>query len=214
MQNNLKYKNIIFDADGTLLDTHAGVHKSINYAMQKLNLPLFSLEQVKPFLGPSLVDTMTNTLKYPLEKAKEIVAVYREFYAIEGYAICELFAGVKDMLFALKDIGCTLTIATNKAQPYIEKIMQEKGVYNLFSGIFGQQLGQFSSDKTPLVIEAAKLATPAIMVGDRFIDIVAAKNANIHSIGVNWGSAEVGEFEKYKPTYIIDNPMQILEVIK
>ncbi|MCL2848079.1 MAG: HAD hydrolase-like protein [Firmicutes bacterium] len=208
-----RYQNLIFDADGTLLDTLVGVHKSINYAMEKLDLPLFTPEQVKPFLGPSLMDTVTNTLKFDEEMATKIVATYREFYAKEGYGICELFPGIKELLFELKKRGHTLTIATNKAQPYIEKIMQEKGVFELFDGIFGQELGQFSSDKTPLVKKAVEVAQPAIMVGDRFIDIVAGKNAGIDTIGVLWGSAEDGEFEKYKPTFVVEKPSDILEVV-
>jgi len=210
---NKKYKNLIFDADGTLLDTVYGVQQSINYAMRKLGLPEFTKEQVLPFLGPSLMDTVINTLKFDEKMATKIVVLYREFYAKEGYAICELFPGVKELLFELKNRGYTLTLATNKAQPYIEKIMQEKEVLELFDGIYGQELGQFSSDKTPLVKKATAIAQPAIMVGDRFIDIIAAKNVGIDSIGVLWGSAEDGEFEEYEPTYVVEKPEDILKIV-
>ena len=202
------YKNILFDADGTLLDTIDGIHAAFNYARNKQGEPLFTREQVKPFIGPTLMDTLHNTLGYPLDEATEGVKIYREFYWDKGYKMCDLYPGIKQLLKDLKQAGKKLCVATNKAQPFIDMILKEKGIFKYFDLVVGPDLITTSTDKTPLVKKAI-LSSPAVMVGDRYIDIVAAKNNDIDSIGVNWGSAEEGEFIKYGATHVVSSVSEI-----
>ena len=207
------YQNIIFDADGTMIDTLDGIMQGFNFAMQKLNRPLLTREQVKPFLGPSIMDTMQNTLDLTSKEAARAIEYYREFYWDTGYAMCDFFDGIEQLLKDLKAAGKTLSVATNKPQPFIDAILKEKGYYDYFSAVVGPDLSDPSSDKTPLV-KRAMLDKNAVMIGDRYVDINAANNNGIDSVGVVWGSAESGEFEKFKPTYIAHKPGDILNIVE
>jgi len=215
MQKNklkLNYKNAIFDADGTLLDTVYGIHAGFNYAMDKMGRPKLEFEAVKSFMGPSILSSLQGELGFSETDAKLALNHYRDYYWTKGYAECKFFDGVLDMLHDLKKANCILCVATNKPQIYIEKILKELGVHSLFATIAGPDFGVSSSDKTPLVKKAI-CDKNAVMIGDRYFDIEAAKNASIDSVGVEWGSASAGEFIKYKPTHIAATPKDVANII-
>jgi len=207
------YKNIIFDADGTMIDTLDGIMQGFNVAMQKLGKPLLSREEVKPFLGPTIMDTLQNTLNFTPTEAKQGMDYYREFYWDKGYAMCDFFDGIVPLIKELKAQGKSLSVATNKPQPFIDAILKEKGIYEYFDKVVGPELNDPSSDKTPLV-KKAMTDTNAVMIGDRYVDINAAKAVGIDSIGVTWGSATEGEFQQFIPTYVVNTTQEILEIVR
>jgi phosphoglycolate phosphatase len=206
------YKNIIFDADGTLLDTLPGITAAFNYAMERMGRPHMTDEQIKPFMGPSLMDTCVNTLKMQVSEAERAVALYREFYQEKGFLMCAFFPGVEELLNKLRAAGKILCVATNKPQPFIDIILREKGYGGHFAAVIGADPSESSTDKTPLV-KRARLDASAVMVGDRYVDIKAAKNAGVASIGVEWGSAEPGEFERFKPTHTAKTPDEVYQIV-
>jgi len=209
-----KYKNIIFDADGTLLDTLPEILLGFNYAMEKCGRPLFTRDEVKPFIGPSIIETLKNTLGFCDDGAKVALGHYRDFYSETGHAMASFFEGIPKLLGELKKAGCTLCIATNKPQIYIDKIIEKLGFSKYFVCVAGPEYGDASTDKTPLIKRAMVAAKdPHVMVGDRFIDIEGAKGAGIDCIAVEWGTAAEGEFEKHKPTYTAKTPKDVLDII-
>ncbi|MCL2062629.1 MAG: HAD hydrolase-like protein [Firmicutes bacterium] len=207
------FDNVIFDADGTLLDTLPGICAGFNYALKKLGRQEVTPAQVKPFMGPPLYYTCTASLGFSASEAEKAVQYYREFYWDKGYKMCEFFPGIPELLKQLHANGKILCVATNKPQIFIDKILIEKGVHGLFTRVCGPDVSETSADKTPLVKKAAAAGgKKAVMVGDRYVDITAAKNAAIASIGVLWGSAEDEEFIQYKPDFIAKTPQDVYTV--
>ena len=206
------YKNIIFDADGTLLDTLPGICEGFNYVMDQLGLKRLSEQAVKPFMGPSLMETFTQKLKFSLDQAEIAVRHYRDFYWEKGFRMCEFYQGVPELLNRLKSDGKLLSVATNKPQVFIDMILKEKGYYDCFTVIAGADVSETSTDKTQLV-QRATLSQSAVMVGDRYVDITAANNAGVDSIGVLWGAAEDGEFIQYPPTHIAKTPDDVYLIV-
>ena len=213
--NKKTYNNIIFDADGTLFDTLPGILAGFNFAMQKAGREPLTAEHVKPFMGPSIMETLQMQLGFSEKDARQVLEYYREFYWSKGYAMADLFDGVAQLLDDLLAAGCTLCIATNKPQVYIDKMLAERGMTDKFLCVAGPEFGDPSTDKTPLIKRAVAASGNAksVMIGDRYVDIESAKSAGIDSIAVEWGSAEIGEFEKYKPTFIAKDAKQVLDII-
>ena len=207
------YKNIIFDADGTLLDTLPGIYEGFNLVMKKLNRPALSHDAIKPFIGPSLVETFTTRLSFSPEETTAAVGYYRDFYWERGYRMCEFFPGILELLKKMKADGKILCIATNKPQPFIDLILKQWNVADYFTVVAGAELTESSTDKTSLVRRAI-CDKSAVMVGDRYVDIAAAKSAGIDSIGVLWGTAEDGEFVKYPPTHIAKDVKELYSLVK
>ena len=219
IMKKLKYTNIIFDADGTLIDTVPEILMGFNYAMEKCGRPLLTVDDIKPFIGPSIIDSLQNALGFDPEGAMVALNHYRDFYSSKGYAMAGFFDGIVELLDNLIAAGCTLCIATNKPQIYIDKIIEKLGATAKFKCIAGPEYGDPSTDKTPLIKRAMAAAgdtngSRSIMVGDRYIDIEGAASAGIASIAVEWGTAATGEFQKYVPTYIAQKPSDILSIIK
>ena len=207
------YNNIIFDADGTLLDTLPGIYEGFNLVMKQMNRPPLSEDDIKPFLGPALVETFSVRLGFSAADTQQALAIYRMFYKERGYRMCTFYPGIPELLDRLKSAGKTLCVATNKPQPFIDAILKEFGYYDRFTVIAGASLSESQSDKSALVKRAAKAGAKPVMVGDRYIDIEAAKAAGVDSIGVLWGSAADGEFERYKPTWIAKNASELFDII-
>ena len=206
------YKNIIFDADGTLFDTVDGIHEGFNELAKAFNLPLFSREQVMPFMGPSLAHTITTKLGFKGDDVTKSLILYRDFYWEKGYKMCSFYPGVEDLIKRLKADGKSLSVATLKPQPFIDAILKEKGYYDYFDKIVGPEMTNFTSDKTEFVLSAITDKS-AVMVGDRYTDFIAAKNNGIDSIAVTWGCGDMEEFKQYKPTYVVDSADEIYKIV-
>jgi len=206
------YKNIIFDADGTLLDSLPGIMAGFNYALEKRGMTPLTAKQVRPFMGPSIMDSLVTSLGFSKEDAKKALDDYREFYWDKGYKMCKFYDGIPSLLDNLKKDGKILCVATNKPQPFIELILKEKGYFDYFTVIAGADVSETTTDKTPLV-KKANIDPSSVMVGDRYVDIIAAKKVGIDSIGVLWGAAEDGEFEIYPPTHIAKDMTELYKII-
>jgi len=206
------YKNIIFDADGTLLDTLPGIYAGFNLVMERFNRPPLSHEDVKPFMGPALVETFSMRLGFSAKDTKKAVALYRDFYGDGGYAMCDFYPGIPELLDKLKSAGKILCVATNKPQVFIDRILREKGYFDRFAVVAGPDLSEKTSDKATLVRRAI-CDKAAVMVGDRYIDILVADACGIDSIGVLWGAAPEGEFDKYRPTHRVKDCGEVYDLV-
>jgi len=205
------YNNIIFDADGTLLDTLPGIYAGFNLVMERLGRPPLSLDAVKPFMGPALVETFKTRLGFSQDETQKALDIYRDFYGDGGYAMCDFYPGITELLDKLKAAGKILCVATNKPQIFIDRILKEKGYFDYFTVVAGPDLSEKTSDKANLVRRAI-CGKSAVMVGDRYIDIVAAASCGIDSIGVLWGAAPEGEFIKYPPTHIAKDCGEVYKI--
>lgn len=206
------YKNVIFDADGTLLNTFSGIKSSIDYATDKLGKQRIDTQTLHKFVGPSLFDSFTNTVGYDSATAVRGIEFYREHYSVTGAFDCELYDGIVDTLKNLKSAGVILSVATSKPQRFIDIILKDKGLYDYFDIVCGSSESDDHSDKSAIV-KKAMCNDSAIMVGDRHYDINGAKAVGIDSIGVEWGFCEKDEFITYPPTYIVTTPNEICDIV-
>ncbi len=206
------YKNIIFDADGTLIDSFSGIFSGINYVLTQLGEPQLSKDEVKKFVGPALAHSFREFLHFDEEKVEKAIVLYRDYYAVEGVLKCELYDGIETLIKKLHADGKILSVATSKPQKFIEIILKNKGLYEYFTIIAGADMSEKHSDKSELIARAI-YDSNAVMVGDRYFDIEGAKSVGIDSIGVMYGFCGDGEFIKYPPTHIAKDASEIYDIV-
>lgn len=212
---NYGFENIIFDLDGTIIDSIGDIVDCIKktYSHFNLFLPLDKL-----IIGPPL-DEVINLISPELSKDKkmEIVKTFREFYKNSNYAETKIYNGVAEVLTALKNMNKHLFIATNKPISQVKKILSIL------------QLDYFEDIVTPDILEETKLSkTEAIallikshklnkmntlMIGDTSHDIIAAKNNQIFTVGFTNGYGSQEELQNEKPTFIINHIHELIEII-
>lgn len=207
---------ILFDLDGTLVNSEKGITRSVKYALDAMGIKEEDRKKLRSFIGPPLVDSFMDLYEMDKEQALEAVKKYRERYSDIGVLECELIDGIKDVLKTLKNKGKKLALATSKPHIYARRILEEKGIIQYFEILVGAEFDGTRNDKKDVIAEVLKQADGyknAIMVGDRFHDIVGAKKNNICSVGVEFGFAEDGEFQKYGADFVAETCEELLNIL-
>jgi phosphoglycolate phosphatase len=213
------YKGIIFDLDGTLLNTSLDIHAVLNDSLSHFNLPQLSLEKTVEYVGNGAKILVERAI--PKDKSYLLEDVYK-YYATH-FAACAndltcLYDGEEEVLLELKRMGVKLAIVTNKPQNATE------GVYckHLARFNFDCVLGQ--TDKYPLKPSPqSTLATIAqlglepedcLFVGDGETDVQTAKNANIDCLSVLWGYRSRSTLEQAGGINFVGDYQQLLNFVK
>ena len=202
----MKYTHLLFDLDGTLIDTLEGVIKCAQYSLRHYGIEK-TLDEVRPFLGPPLRYSFE---KYgvPQDKIVEAIEKYRERYDRCGAAESRVFDGVPKMLSNLKNAGYKLGVATSKYEEYAKIMLKEFGLADNFTFITGSNLDETISKKHEVIEEALRRfgmtgdRSKVLMIGDMRFDIGGARIANVDSFGIYTGTAQENEHENAGATYI------------
>lgn len=212
-----KYKYILFDFDGTLVDSSEGIFKSLTYAFENMGHGTPAEELLRKFVGPPLHYSFTKFCGFTSEHAYEMTEKYRERYKKIGYLENRVYDGIPEMLERLQNEGYTLGTASSKPIQFIDDICAQRDIKKYFSHIGGTQFDNIKESKT-VVIENAMKALGAgngntLMVGDTSFDIQGAHEAGIPCCAVLFGFGNRAEFEEYKAEYIIENPGDIFNIL-
>ncbi len=211
-KKGLKY--VLFDLDGTLTDSSAGVIGGTVYGLNKLGLNVPPREVLMTFIGPPLMESFRGTLGLDEETAKKVLANYREYYFARGYAENRVYDGVKQMLQSLKELGLRLFVATSKPEEISKRIIREFGLEIYFDEVFGASLDESRSSKAS-VIEYALNAigadgSNAVMVGDRKYDVIGAAQNGLKCIGVLYGYGDRAELTQAGAIEIAKTPQDVV----
>lgn len=213
----MRYRDIYFDLDGTIIDSSKGVINSALYALRKHNLGNYSVEILKQTLiGPPLFQGLQNLTKINDDDFINIlVKDFREEYSKNGVFENELFNDIEQLLELLHSMECNLEILTSKPHKFAQQILKQHDIKKYFSKIDGA--GEY--DKQSSKIEKLGLSVlgkekNSIMIGDRIEDIIAGQKNNIDTIAVTYGFDDLNLLREQNPTYIIDNAMDIVKIIK
>lgn len=185
----MKYDTIIFDLDGTLLDTSRGIFNSVRYAERMLNLPPVEDETLRRFVGPP-PKSMYMEIYGLDEKTAETATLYHRQYGKErGFCEAELYPDVKSVLRDLKDKGYHLTVATLKAQSVTDKVLSYFSIDQFFDKIIGMnpQENLTKQDTIELSIAGITSFERALMVGDSLYDMLGAKDAGVDFLAALYG---------------------------
>lgn len=204
-------KNIVFDLDGTILDTESFIIDGINYSLKKLDLPEKGKDEIIEKIGLES-DSFYNELFYEYEE-DEIKNIKKEIYTQKNIFIKEkgkLYDKMEDVIKKLHEKGYKLHICSNGKIDYIENILEHFHLKKYFSTIKAYE--KFKTKENHLLeIMKEENSDKLIFVGDRYIDFEAAKNTGNISIGVRHG---FGKEELKKADYVVENPCDIVEIIE
>lgn len=202
----MKYKYLLFDLDGTLVNTMEGVVKCAQYALKHYGIEA-SLKELEVFLGPPLRNSFIN---YGLteEQAVEAIYKYRERYDEKGSDESQLFPEIPALLKNLKEAGYILGVATSKYEEYAKIMLSHFGIADMFEYITGSNLDESISKKHEVIQEALRRfgitdnKELALMIGDMKYYDEGAALVGIDSFGVYTGTAKENEHEEAGATYI------------
>jgi phosphoglycolate phosphatase len=213
------YKNILFDLDGTLIDTKSGVLGSLKKTMEELSLPLPPENRLISFLGPPLEQCFKDVCGLSEEQTQKAVTVFRGHYGGGGLYDFEIFEGIEELLAQLKKEGRILGVATSKNQRFAKIVMDHCGLGDFFDVVAGAPDSiETSWDKKDSVLKAMGAIRGAdfsntVLVGDRKFDAQGAAEAGIDAIGVLYGYGNAEELEASHFTAIAADIKQLHKLL-
>lgn len=213
-----KYDAILFDMDGTLIDSKIGMTKAIQYSLAKYNIRADDLKSLERFIGPELYKSFRKYFSFNEKKAWEAVLFFREYYSEKGIFEAEVYPGIPELLELLYRQRKKLIVATSKQTDYAERILEYFQLKKYFYFVAGSNFDRTRIDKSE-VIEYALSQVSAyspdkvVMVGDRKYDIVGAKNNSIDSVGVGYGYGTREEIQQINPTYRVNTVSDLQKLL-
>lgn len=215
----MKTRLIIFDLDGTLLDTIDDLAAACNQALEKCGFPTRERDEYFMLVGRGINNLFRGAL--PEEaRTDEMVAKMREhflpYYNEHGTDLTKPYEGIIPMLEELRDNGFTLAIASNKYQEGTVALMKRFFPDFNFARILGQREGKAIKPDPAIVLEAME-AVPGISLdeviycGDSDVDMMTGANAGVRTIGVKWGFRTEEELLRYKPWVLAEKPEEIVK---
>jgi phosphoglycolate phosphatase len=204
--NKKKYNNIIFDLDGTLTDSKEGIIHSVYAACKKLKVKIPDSGSYHQSIGIPLQEYFRKSIGVPDDKIDEAVMHFREYYGQKGVYENRLYPGIDRLLEKLSAVA-RLFIATSKLEKYALVVLDHFDIRKFFTGIAGADGPGSHAGKTELVKRIMFLhhidnRDAAVMIGDKKMDIDAANDCGIDSIGIIYGYGSVEEIESAGPSYI------------
>ncbi len=186
------YRYIIFDMDGTLVDSAHGVTKAVAYALRHFGIEVSDLAQLNGFVGLPIKDAFMEYYGFPEDKAVAALSKYREKFTVEGLNDNRPFPGIRELLARLKSQGYELLVATCKPEPFARIILDRHRLSEYFMMIGGAEFAsgrQRKDDVLRYVLHKRGITDPAraVVVGDRKYDVWAAADLGVDFIGVLWG---------------------------
>jgi phosphoglycolate phosphatase len=206
---------ILFDLDGTITASGPGILSSVRHALATLGETEPAPEALARFIGPPLVDSFMAECGMDAERAWAAVLAYRSHYGVAGQFENAVYAGIPEVLDALRAAGRRLVVATSKAEPYARSILAHFALLDAFDDVVGSLLDGRRTAKAEVITEALRrVAGPApVMVGDRSHDVVGAQVVGIPAVGVLWGYGSAEELQASGAEALVARPAALLDVL-
>lgn len=210
-------KLVIFDLDGTLLDTIADLGTACNYALEKKGYRRHPLA-VYPYMVGNGIRKLIERAQQDAssEEVEELLQLFREYYDAHCTDYTKPYPGIIDLLNDLNDNGIAMAIASNKYEAATKHIIKHFFPDIPFVGVFGQ-VEDRPVKPDPSIDFQVLLAHPTpksqtMHVGDSAVDIETARRACVTSVGVTWGFRPITELRKAYADHIVSSPHDILKL--
>lgn len=214
----MKYKLLIFDMDGTILDTLQDLYNCLNFALAKNGYPERTFSEVRSFVGNGLEKLTERGLPEgtPESKTKAVLADLKDYYKEHCKDETKPYDGILELLKTVKEKGYQTAVVSNKADFAVQELVRQY-FPNMFDMALGEREGQRKKPEQDMVYNVlAALGVSkedAVYIGDSEVDIATAQNAGVESIIVEWGFRERSFLERMGAKRIVQKPFDILELI-
>lgn len=212
-------KLVIFDLDGTILNTLTDLTNSVNYVLDLYNMPLKKEEEIQYFLGhgPRYLLEKSFNKKFKDQEYKEIFKLYDNYYDKHKTDNTKPYEGIKEVLKQLKKSGYLLAVCSNKQDTATTKIITElfPNTFDVVMGTSSKFLRKPAPDMVLEILRILKVKKEnTIYIGDTEIDLQTAINAQIKKIAVLYGFRKKSDLILYNPEYFVKEPKEIIKIIQ
>lgn len=211
---------VIFDLDGTLLNTIADLAQSTNHALATLGYPTHDLSAYPFMVGNGINKLFERALPEGAKSEANILrmrAAFIPYYDLHNTDLSTPYPGIPELLTQLHQQGVKLAVASNKYQAATQQLIAHYFPTIPFSSILGQREG-IPVKPDPQIVhqimsESGVSASEVLYVGDSGVDMQTAKNAVVTACGVTWGFRPRTELEAFSPQFIVESAKEILEIV-
>jgi phosphoglycolate phosphatase len=208
---------VLFDLDGTLVDSSPGIHASVRAAVAALGLPEPTPAQLRAMVGPPLQEGFALGFGLSGVDVDRAIAAYRAHYSAGAMFDAPPYPGIPELLARLRADDATLAVATSKPEPFAVAILEHVGLLGHFASVHGATLDGAVRHKDQVV--GAALAehpegTDPVLVGDRAQDVLGAAAHGLPCVGAGWGPAEDGELEAAGAALIAASPGDVVQALE
>lgn len=213
------YKAVIFDLDGTILDTLDDLADSVNFALQKHGLPVRENAEIRSFLGNGMVNLVKLSAGDKAENIERILADFKEYYAKHSADKTKPYDGVLETISALKEQGVKTAVLSNKGDFAVQPLVKR-----YFGGLIERAQGENEAAgvlRKPnpdgvykIMKELGVTEKETVFVGDSEVDILTAKNAGVDCVAVTWGFRDEKDLIENGAEKLISKPSELLDFFK
>jgi phosphoglycolate phosphatase len=194
------YSAVLFDLDGTIVDSAPGITATLAFTFKRMNLPIPSPAKLLEYVGPPILDSFRDLAHFTPLQAQQALDIYRLEYLASGVLNATPYPGIKDVLRGISQAGIPLCLATSKPETPARLVLQHFGLLRYFDELTGASDDELRSAKADVVAEALRRlkarahdVSRAVMVGDRIHDIEGAGEHGVPTIFVTWGYGSPAE---------------------
>ena len=213
-------KAVLFDLDGTLVNSLTDLANAFNYALRSFGFPQHETEEYKLFVGdgiPKAIERALPEKNRGNETINKVMAVFFEHYKVHFADNTASYEGMPELIKQLKDQGIKLAVVTNKAQFMADKVV--KKIYgDAFDIIFGKREDvPAKPDPTAALMVMDELGVKpfeCIFLGDSKNDVLTGFNSGAYAVGELWGYRGEKELRENKAQFIINKPSELLDIIR
>lgn len=211
-------KALLFDLDGTLIDSSEGITKSTQYALAHYGIIENDLSKFYKFIGPPLVASFKKYYDFPEEQAVEAVAVYRERYNKIGLFECSLYPGVRECIEKLKAQGYLIGMASSKPEVSCRRILEHFGILELFDDVVGATFDGRIDTKEEVLNEVMRRWSDVpkdemCLIGDTMFDVEGANQVGIRTVAVTFGFGNVQEMVEAGAVAVCDDMEKLPDIV-
>lgn len=188
------FTTILFDLDGTIVDSAPGITASLAHTFEQLGLPIPSPADLVAYVGPPILDSFRDRAGFTPEQSEKALAIYRQHYFETGVFDATVYPGIEGVLRAIHESPLALSLATSKPEYPAKIILEHFGLLKYFDVITGASDDEVRSAKADVVAEALERLkafgadlSNTVMVGDRSHDVEGARANRVPTIFVRWG---------------------------
>ena len=216
----MEIKLVIFDLDGTLLDSVDDIAASVNYALLQMGHPTHPVISYKSFVGNGIAKLFERALPEDARTSENIAFMQEYFtawYHDHMTDATQPYDGLPELLAELHQNGIKLAVASNKYHEATERLVAHYFPNLPFVAVLGHRIGHPTKPNPAIVQEILEKGSippeNALFVGDSGVDMQTAINSNTIACGVSWGLRPRSELESFHPTFLVDTPAQLKEIL-
>ena len=216
----MRFEAVIFDLDGTLLNSLAGIGDAMNILLQRLGYPTQPLEAYKYFVGEGIIQLVKRALpkdRGNLHDLGQLVIDYRAIYDTTWPQKSPPYEGIPELLDALSRKNIKTAVLSNKSDDFTRRMVSELLPRWTFEAVKGVRSGAPRKPDPAAALQIAEMTgivpEKTVFIGDSDVDMQTAVNANMYPVGVLWGFREADELLANGAKHLLEHPMELLGIL-